>query len=315
MLGLVLTSCSDQTMEASSEDFSSAADILSDERALAQTAEIDRLLKDDPRTTIFPLKNVFETETELLVREEASVTDYTIEDESQIERSAYFGDLHVHTAYSFDGYAFGTLATPYDAYRFAKGEAIKNPGGYNMQLSRPMDFYAVTDHAMFLGLVKAAADTSTAFSKNEFSEPYNDLNAPDNFGTGFISSLKRLLAFSGFLPDAVAAVLEGDLDRKEVLDVVRSAWDDTIDAADQFNDPGKFTTFAAYEYTTSTSDMGNLHRNVIFSGSDRLPREPFSRFHSDNPEDLWDWMDELREKGVESLAIILMPPMARCLNG
>ena len=227
MMGLVLTSCSDQTMEASSEGFSSAADILSDERALAQTAEIDRLLKDDPRTAIFPLKNVFETETELLVREEASVTVDTIEDESQMERSAYFGDLHVHTAYSFDGYAFGTLATPYDAYRFARGEAIKNPGGYNMQLSRPMDFYAVTDHAMFLGLVKAAADTSTAFSKNEFSEPYNDLNAPDNFGTGFISSMKRLLAFSGFLPDAVTAVLEGDLDRKEVLDVVRSAWSDT----------------------------------------------------------------------------------------
>ena len=56
MMGLVLTSCSDQTMEASSEGFSSAADILSDERALAQTAEIDRLLKDDPRTAIFPLK-------------------------------------------------------------------------------------------------------------------------------------------------------------------------------------------------------------------------------------------------------------------
>ena len=312
MMELVLTSCSDQTMEASSEGFSSAADILSDERALAQTAEIDRLLKDDPRTAIFPLKNVFETETELLVREEASVTVDTIEDESQTERSAYFGDLHVHTAYSFDGYAFGTLATPYDAYRFARGEAIKNPGGYNMQLSRPMDFYAVTDHAMFLGLVKAAADTSTAFSKNEFSEPYNDLNAPDNFGTGFISSLKRLLAFSGFLPDAVTAVLEGDLDRKEVLDVVRSAWSDTINAADQFNDPGKFTTFAAYEYTTSTSDMGNLHRNVIFSGSDRLPREPFSRFHSDNPEDLWEWMDALRVKGVESLAI---PHNSNASNG
>ena len=85
-----------------------------------------------------------------------------------VERKAYFGDLHVHTTYSFDGYAFGTLATPYDAYRFAKGEAIANPAGFTMQLSRPLDFYAVTDHGMFLGLVKAAADTSTEFSKNSF---------------------------------------------------------------------------------------------------------------------------------------------------
>jgi hypothetical protein len=124
--------------------------------------------------------------------------------------------------------------------------------------------------------------------------------------------MKRLLTFSGFLSSAVTALLEGDLDRNEVLGVVRNAWDDTINAADQFNDPGNFTTFAAYEYTTSSSDMGNLHRNVIFAGSDRLPREPFSRFHSDNPEDLWEWMDKLREKGVESLAI---PHNSNASNG
>ena len=88
-----------------------------------------------------------------------------------------------------------------------------------------------------------------------------------------------------------------------MLGVVRNAWEDTIDAAEQFNAPGSFTTFAAYEYTTSSADMGNLHRNVIFKGTERLPREPFSRAHSNNPEDLWSWMDELRSKGVESLAI------------
>lgn len=300
-----LMSCSDTKMAPSSEAFSTAADVHSNEEIIASTAEIDALLDSNP---LGWNEKVFETETELLVRNStqpeaiASLPETTAE-EILIERKPYYGDLHVHTTYSFDGYSMGTTATPYDAYRFARGEPIKNPAGYDMQLSRPMDFYAVTDHAMFLGLTKAAAETSTEFSKNAFSEPYHDLNAPENFGTGLFSTLKRVSTFADFLPRAVEQTLSGELDRDQVLGVIRSAWEDTVDAADQFNDPGNFTTFAAYEYTSSTAGMGNLHRNVIFEGTKNLPREPFSRFHSVNPEDLWQWMDDLREKGVESLAI------------
>ena len=299
--GLVLASCSDSKIEPSSEAFSSAADVHSNEEIIAQTAKFDEKLKSDRGTMA---AKVFKTETELLVRKKTpdTVKDDTDEDGLN-NRIAFFGDLHVHTTYSMDAYAFGTTATPYDAYRFAKGEAIKNPAGFDMQLSRPMDFYAVTDHAMFLGVVKAAAETSNTFSKNEFSQSYHDLNAPENFDTGLFGILKRFSTFASFLPDAVTGIMSGQLDREEVLGVVRTAWADTIDAADQFNDPGHFTTFAAYEYSSSDASRGNLHRNVIFEGSDRLPREPFSRFHSVNPEDLWQWMDELRAKGVESLAI------------
>jgi hypothetical protein len=300
-----LIACSDTKMAPSSEAFSTAADVHSNEEIIANTAEIDALLDSNPRGWN---EKVFETETELLVRnstqmEAITSLPETTAEEILIERKPYYGDLHVHTTYSFDGYSMGTTATPYDAYRFARGEPIKNPAGYDMQLSRPMDFYAVTDHAMFLGLTKAAAETSTEFSKNAFSEPYHDLNAPENFGTGLFSTLKRVSTFADFLPRAVEQILSGELDRDQVLGVIRSAWEDTVDAADQFNDPGNFTTFAAYEYTSSTAGMGNLHRNVIFEGTENLPREPFSRFHSVNPEDLWQWMDDLREKGVESLAI------------
>ena len=296
-MGLLIASCSD---ESSNETLSFPEDMHTNERAITDTVEFDL----DPSATLPPDAIVFETETELLMREQQPSSDTSSKPtESTEERKAYFGDLHVHTSYSFDSYAFGTVATPYDAYRFAKGEAIANPAGFNMQLSRPMDFYAVTDHAMFLGLVEAAADTRTEFSKNEFSEPYHDLNAPENMGIGLLDIIQRFLTFGSFLPNIVEAITSGELDRNEVLGVIRSKWSDTIDAADQFNDPGNFTTFAAYEYTTSSSDLGNLHRNVVFEGTEKLPREPFSRYHSDNPEDLWQWMDDLREKGVESLAI------------
>ena len=217
------------------------------------------------------------------------------------ERNAYFGDLHVHTEYSFDAYNFGTTATPYDAYRYARGEAIMHPSGYEVQLRTPLDFYAVTDHAMFLGLVREAADTSTSFSQYDVARPIHNINAPDNYGPSSI--INRVVNFANFIPDTLEGIQAGTIDGDLVTDVTRRTWLDTIEAADQYNDPGKFTTFVAYEYTTGADDRGNLHRNVIFRGSDKLPAVPFSRHNSQNPEGLWDWMDSLRGQGIESLAI------------
>ena len=88
---------------------------------------------------------------------------------SNEERSPYYGDLHVHTKYSFDAYVFGITATPDDAYRYAKGEGIKHPLGYEMKLREPLDFYAVTDHGIFLGMVEAFADTTTKASQKPWA--------------------------------------------------------------------------------------------------------------------------------------------------
>ena len=96
---------------------------------------------------------------------------------------------------------------------------------------------------------------------------------------------------------------DGTLSQDLVNDVISDAWKDTVAAAEQYNKPGEFTTFVAYEYTAFSSDRGNLHRNVIFRDADKLPAVPFSSLHSRNPEDLWDWMDGLRDEGIESLAI------------
>lgn len=238
----------------------------------------------------------------------------TIRPEANALRNAYFGDLHVHTTYSFDAFCFGTLATPYDAYRYAKGEAIKHPGGFDVQLREPLDFYAVTDHAMFLGMAPAVADTSTAISQYEIYEPLHGMNSSKETSYGFLPEsiqgildsrgiMKRLQAFSTFVPTTARGLHDGTIDKEIVLDITRSAWADIINAAEKYNDPGRFTTFIAYEYTSSSNDRGNLHRNVIFGAGNKIPAVPFSRFHSQNPEGLWDWMDDLRGLGVESLAI------------
>ena len=225
----------------------------------------------------------------------------TVAPEKNATRSAFFGDLHVHTTYSFDAFAFGTLATPYDAYRYARGESIKHPAGFDMKLRVPLDFYAVTDHAMFLGVSRLVADPNSEIARITQYEYMENLNAEENLVPGLTP--RRTGAFRSFLGDTLGLIANGKLDADMVHDITRDAWADTVAAAEQYYEPGEFTTFVAYEYTTSSDDRGNLHRNVIFRDADKLPAVPFSRFHSRNPEDLWDWMDDLRDKGIESLAI------------
>jgi hypothetical protein len=106
------------------------------------------------------------------------------------------------------------------------------------------------------------------------------------------------------LINTITAFSENKLDIKYADSVSRRAWLDTVEAAQRHNDPGNFTTFIAYEYTASTPNMGNLHRNVIFKGNtNRIPSIPYSRANSNDPEGLWKWMDRIREDGIESMAI------------
>ncbi|MXZ37805.1 MAG: DUF3604 domain-containing protein [Holophagales bacterium] len=197
------------------------------------------------------------------------------------ERSAFFGDLHVHTAYSFDAFSFATRTTPDDAYRFAAGEAIRHPSGNEIQLDRPLDFYAVTDHAAYLGVLRALADPGHPLANDPGVKRYVDATT--------------VKARGGYLPGASEFVA-----RHDDPELLRSAWQEIVAAAERHYRPGTLTTFIGYEYTPSR-DGGNLHRNVIFRGG--APQVPFSRLDSANPEDLWSWMDRLRDEGIEALAI------------
>lgn len=203
------------------------------------------------------------------------------------DRNAYFGDLHVHTRYSFDAFIFGVRATPDDAYRFAKGDGIAHPAGFEIKLRAPLDFQSVTDHAMFLGMMPASADPTSPVSKIPAMKAFADAK----------TAAERSAAFQGILP-----YLDGTR-HGEILDmnVVKSAWADIVASAERHNDPGKFTTFVAYEYTSGPQSQ-NLHRNVVFR-SGAAPEIPFSRLDSQNPEALWDWMDAQRDAGNEALAI------------
>ena len=217
-------------------------------------------------------------------------------------KNAYFGDLHVHTENSFDAYTFGTIASPNDAYKYARGKAIKHPTGYLIQLSRPLDFYAVTDHGIFMGIIKEAADTTSKISRYELAKPLHNLN--ENVNSDILSILSRANKFRPFAQKLGNSIQDGTIDAKLLQEVSNNVWQKTIKAADQAYVPGTFTTFAAYEYTSSVEIYDNyLHRNVIFRDTKNLPKKLFTRGDSLNPEDLWDWMDGLRKNGVESLAI------------
>ena len=204
------------------------------------------------------------------------------------ERNAYFGDLHIHTKHSFDAFIFNVRTTPDDAYKYAKGEAIMHPAGFPIRLTgAPLDFIAVTDHALYLGILPAMADPNHPLSK----VPY----AKDMFST---DQDKISAAFSKIGTSLAAGKKLPEL---ETMEPVKSAWKDIIDSANRHYEPGKLTTFIGYEYT-SAPEGRNLHRNVIFKGAEG-PEVPYAALDSQNPEDLWKWLDGIRAQGIEALAI------------
>ncbi len=223
-------------------------------------------------------------------------------------RNAYFGDLHVHTKNSFDAFITGTRTTADDAYRFAKGDTIDNGAGKDITISGPpLDFYGVTDHGEYMGVLAAMRDRNNPISKTD--------TAKSIFGIFGGSREARIEAFTKVGTTIVTGDPIEDIYDRDFID---SAWAENVLAAEKHYNPGRFTTFAAYEYTNMNiigeiaDNLGaiNLHRNVIFR--DRAPERLFSTLDSTNPEDLWNWMNDKRDEGFDVLSI---PHNSNASNG
>ena len=205
-----------------------------------------------------------------------------------VDRNAYFGDLHAHTYLSNDAYIFNVRRTPDDAYRFARGEAIGHASGFNIRLAGgPLDFVAVTDHSEYMSAIREAGKVDSPLHALPFSQGL--------FSTDPAQIQK---AFAAFVAGRSAGTLPKEYNDPSIMS---RAWKEVQDAAARNNQPGKFTTLVGYEYTSAPGGR-NLHRNVIFRSA-KVPNLPYSASDSANPEDLWHTMDAWRGKGVEALAI------------
>lgn len=206
----------------------------------------------------------------------------------------FFGDTHTHTSYSADAGMIGNSLGPDEAYRFALGEEVTSSTGVKAKLRRPLDFLVISDHAENLGLSPAINASNPDLLSNEWGSMVHDM-VKDGGQDGVIQAY-----------DAWQVVMNERKDPlSELTSLTRTMWDEITDAAERYNQPGRFTAFIGFEWTTQPNGA-NLHRNVVFrDGQDKANQIiPFSAFDSQDPEDLWQWMADYESKtGGRLLAI------------
>ena len=186
-------------------------------------------------------------------------------------RDAYFGETHVHTSYSLDAWMFGNRITdPGDAYKYFKGETIKHPLGFDIKIDTPLDFAGVTDHSEYVGVVKLANESGSAISKMPAAAAaHTQEQQPGRSYREFTST-----SLNCWPAHQIKALMSPE--------IAHTVWEENIKFANKANEPGKFTAFCSYEWTSMPNNM-NLHRNVFFKDCARVPAAPFSALDSADP--------------------------------
>ncbi|PAQ06621.1 DUF3604 domain-containing protein [Mesorhizobium temperatum] len=208
-----------------------------------------------------------------------------------------FGDTHLHTSFSMDAGAFGARLSPRDAYRFGRGEEVTASSGQLAKLSRPLDFLVVADHSDNMGFFPDLLAGKPGLLADPLGRKWYDMIQS---GKGAEAAIDIIVSFG-------AGKFKGPILYSPDSAPYRSAWQETIDAAEEANEPGRFTAIIGYEWTSNTGG-NNLHRNVLFrDNGDRAGQVvPYTVLPpgSDNPRDLWKWMSAYEEKtGGDVLAI------------
>jgi hypothetical protein len=207
-------------------------------------------------------------------------------------RRAYFGDLHLHTANSLDAAWAGVRTTPREAYRYAQGEEILYMG-HPVRRRVPLDFLAIADHAEYMGVSMAILEKAPEFEESNWYASLTEGARP-----GFTRLMGSAFRGTESLPELNSEALK------------TRNWREVIRVAEAFNQPGRFTTFVAFEW----SDMpngGHNHRVAVFRGPS-YPAMPFSALDSRQPADLWRYADAHRAQGID---LALIPHNPNLSNG
>lgn len=226
---------------------------------------------------------------------EKLASEYSPYPKQDFPNQVFFGDTHLHTAYSADAGLAMATTTPDDAFRFAKGEEVISSQGIPARLQRPLDFLVVADHSENLGIAVALQTESEILQANEWGRTLAKTYAPRT-----IDALNK-----SYVQWFGAVNTPGGGDPMEGTGLDETMWKKMTDAAERHNQPGIFTAFIGYEWT-SGPDGNNLHRNIIFRDGKKLADQivPFSTYDSDDPEALWQWMANYEKKtGGKVLAI------------
>jgi hypothetical protein len=211
----------------------------------------------------------------------------------------FWGDTHLHTSYSMDAGAFGNRLGLDEAYRFARGEEIDSTTAGRVRLARPLDFLVIADHSDNMGFFPDLFNANPAVLEDPKGKEWYDMIQA---GEGMAVALEIIDSFSrGTFPDKLMYWPDGPM--------YRSAWDSTIAAAEKYNEPGRFTAFIGYEWTSQVPPGQNLHRVVIYKdGADKasqtVPATTYPPQGSTDPEYLWSLLQEYEDKtGGDLLAI------------